>query len=248
MRVCVALLTTATVSACAASGQSTVRSDERPSQIATSTTSPSASPSTSAQVGLRTKRADVDGDGRQDRLAFWWLRRSAEAPFKGALKLTVHLAAGGSTSIVVPVADWIDRFHQERPTLPFSAAAQLNAAGGSEVVIDVMSTPASYAGYRVVTYDAGRLEFLSAPPQHGWLVGGSVGTGGHTYDCRGRRLVAIDAAPIRKGRNHDVVAYRVIRTSYVWTRGSWKNVDRQVNRGAGPSGRWECPALAGWAG
>lgn len=219
-----------------------------PSAPVTARPSPSAtaSPSPFDQATLRIKQADLDGDGGPDRLAFRWMHRSHRPPFTGAVRMTVTFDQGGSRRIVVPVDGWIDRFHQERPTVPFTAAAQLDGKGGDEVVIDVFATAASYFGHRVVTYRAGRLQFLPAPARHGWLVGGSVGTGGHTYDCPGRRLVAIDATPIRKGHNQKVAAYRVTRTAYVWRGGAWRLIERHVHTGGGISGSWVCPTLTGW--
>ena len=156
--------------------------------------------------------------------------------------MKVRFARGGTDSIVIPVRDWMDHTYQDRPAVPYSAAAQLDGIRGDEIVIDVDSTPASYARYLVVADHGGRLTLLPAPPRHTWWVGASVGTGGNTYDCGDGHLTAIDATPISKSRPK----YRIVSTSYRWANGGWQRLHRTVRVGSGLTGRWVCNSLADW--
>jgi len=200
----------------------------------------------SAVPGSRVESADIDGDGRTDHISSRWLIRIFRNTYsRGTLLVTVRFASGRTNRVTVPVTDWVNWARPDRPTLPFTAAAQLDGVPGEELVITTNDTPASFDRFAVVTYHGGHLTRLPAPPGHSWWVGGTVGTGSNTYDCPGTGLIAIDSSPLYR-HHRPIATYRNVHIRYTWSGDHWIQSARTVSRGEEASSEWVCQSLMSW--
>lgn len=238
------VVTVAFAAGCTATSSPARRTVTPPARSHLATTSTAPTPHSTRPAHAAT--ADVDGDGKPDAISLRWLRHSPRTPFSGSVRLTVAFARGGSARLDVAVHSWTDA-RTDRLTLPSWNAGQLDGQPGQDIVIVADDTAASFTSYWAVSDHARHLVRLPAPgtPHVGlpgmWWIGGSVGTGGHGFDCVRGRVVEVTSGP-GIDRVHEV------RTSFVWRHDAWQRIARTSTFAATTGPNQTCEPWRDWVG
>ncbi|MET0694522.1 MAG: hypothetical protein ABWY56_11370 [Propionibacteriaceae bacterium] len=188
---------------------------------------------------------DVDGDGSADQVGV----AATSLDHDGSITVRVRTAAGPILQTTGPHVFWFDK--------PYVGAAPLDGAPGVELFVgDTMG--ASHLEYRVITYRAGRLVTLPAPPrvwtkagfQHStarWAIDGSYSfaTGvSRTVSSTGVVRVTLKTSE----RNESGRGFSGHVTSYRWQDNGWvedtaAKVSYRTDRSAFATGGWQVPGL-----
>jgi hypothetical protein len=180
-----------------------------------------------------THRADVDGDGRADRVTVRWAALADPTVPLGRLVLAVRTATGATDSWSAR-ASYVPTRERADGTvgLPWVGVGDVDGLPGDELTLPT-SMGASYVFEHVLAWRAGGLVVLPPPPPtYSWAQGGSVGTGESDWGCRDGRLVTFRAIPTRPPPDRYVVGYRTVTTEWMWS-GGWHavSVERGSTRG-----------------
>lgn len=122
---------------------------------------------------VQTIKADIDGDGRRDSVRVDRLHTSSK--YRTTFKVTVKTAKGKTASRTLTVRGSAE---YGRITRPLVAAADVDGARGSEIVLRTVVLQDTFMGsrtrYAVLTWRNGKL-VKELPATGAWLVGGYVG-------------------------------------------------------------------------
>lgn len=155
----------------------------------------------------------------------------------------MRYASGGTSSLEIEVTNDELIAEGSRPARPIFGVTSMNGVPGDEIVLLVDDRPASFALFKVVTFERGRLQFLPPPPGQRWFVGATVGSGGEGYTCRQGRLTQVLDGPAHP-KADGTVTWREVRTTYRWDGIRWSRLRRRVLPAATRAGAgWNCPGL-----
>lgn len=193
---------------------------------------------------------DVDGDGRADQIGV----SSSKPADGGSITVRVRTATQHTLQTTSRRVYWFGK--------PFLGATPIDGRAGSEIVVG-SRMGANYEEFRVVTYRAGKLVTLKAPPTvwtkagmkkatSRWGIDGSYSFNSGVYrhvSARGVVSVTMKTAD----RNRSGHGFTGHTSSYRWHAGHWQKVsakkvryptDRSVSR----LGGWHVSGLPAYAG
>lgn len=192
----------------------------------------------------RVASVDVDGDGRADQVGV----ASKNRQNGGSITVRVRTANGLATQTTGRHVRWFGK--------AYFGAAQLDGEKGAEIFVgDTMG--AHYEQFRVVTFRAGKLVTLQAPPlvwsKQGmrpstsrWGVDGSWAFNtGVSRRVSAKNVVTVTMTSLERnesGRGHTGQA-----TTYRWQHGQWVHVSSRTlhtsNKAAYAAGGWHVRGL-----
>lgn len=196
-----------------------------------------AAPAAAAASNAVTRRADVDGDGRPDRIT---LSLHSVRNYHPRYRLTVRTATGRTMTTMV--YHWTE-FDPWPAKHVFLGTAPVDGIRGNEMLFDV-SADGDDETYIVYTVRGGRLQLATspnAPRRADWDVYGAyLGVArGYTFGHVGRnRAVTHHALQLQNGR------YVGRSTTYVWSAKGWKKRSSKAVDVAESAGK----LYAGWHG
>jgi hypothetical protein len=237
-----------TLAACSGSGGPSSAAPSIPashSQSVTPTPSPAARPTPHRHQGRARKlpycvshfcrsvhHADLDGDGRKDRIEVVAARvarhESVDGMYNGTYHVHVRLATRQRMAFDEK-GSWhsFDGRHPNRSADPYYGAARLDSEPGSELVLGT-NTGASEQSFDVLAWRAPYLVHLPAPDGGDWYANSSAGTGTEGFSCdRGEVVYEVVTSSLKHGheRTHGVDHF------YRWRDGAWAHVDDRRFRG-----------------
>ncbi len=193
---------------------------------------------------------DVDGDGRADQIGI----RSSGLSDNGSITVRVRTATQHTLQTTNRHVYWFSP--------PFLGATPIDGRAGAEIVVGA-TMGANYQEFRVITYRAGRLVTLKAPPTVWTRAGMTKATsrwgidGSYSFNrgvfrhVSARHVVTVTMKTA--DRNVSGRGFTGHTNSYRWHAGHWQKVSAEkvhysADRAVAGLGGWHVKGLSAYAG